>query len=84
MTTFDTLTQEPLENIVGKGENAGNQHFLLFLQCFRSCVRPIGCFEQHLIFRLQNAFNLEKSKILSSGNALRVATTFTYAHNRLF
>ena len=23
------------ENIVGKGENAGNQHFLLFLQCFQ-------------------------------------------------
>ena len=22
------------ENIVGKEENAGNQHFLLFLQCF--------------------------------------------------
>ena len=22
-------------NIVGKGENAGNQHFLLFLQCFQ-------------------------------------------------
>ena len=22
------------ENIVGKGENAGNQHFLLFPQCF--------------------------------------------------
>ena len=22
------------ENIVGKGENAGNQHFLLFQQCF--------------------------------------------------
>ena len=22
------------ENIVGKGENAGNQHFLLFRQCF--------------------------------------------------
>ena len=22
------------ENIVGKGENADNQHFLLFLQCF--------------------------------------------------
>ena len=33
-------TQSPLltalkkEIIVGKGENAGNQHFLLFLQCF--------------------------------------------------
>ena len=23
-----------LENIVGKGENAANQHFLLFPQCF--------------------------------------------------
>ena len=23
-----------VENIVGKGENAGYQHFLLFLQCF--------------------------------------------------
>ena len=22
------------ENMVGKGENAGNQHFLLILQCF--------------------------------------------------
>ena len=26
---------ERVENIVGKGENAGYQHFLLFLQCFR-------------------------------------------------
>ena len=25
-----------VENIVGKGENAGIQHFLLFLQCFHS------------------------------------------------
>ena len=25
---------ERVENIVGKGENAGNQHFLLFQQCF--------------------------------------------------
>ena len=28
------LRKDPLENIVGKGENAGNQHFLLFPQCF--------------------------------------------------
>ena len=27
-----------LENIVGKGENAGNQHFLLFPQCFQQTV----------------------------------------------
>ena len=26
---------EQVENIVGNGENAGNQHFLLFLQCFK-------------------------------------------------
>ena len=25
---------ERVENIVGKGENAGYQHFLLFPQCF--------------------------------------------------
>ena len=25
---------KPFENIEGKGENAGNQHFLLFPQCF--------------------------------------------------
>ena len=24
-----------IENIEGKGENAGNQHFLLFPQCFQ-------------------------------------------------
>ena len=25
-----------IENIVGKGENAGYQHFLLFLQCLQN------------------------------------------------
>ena len=30
MTTFDTLEEKPFEHIVGKEENAGNQHFLLF------------------------------------------------------
>ena len=28
------LVFERVENIVGKGENADYQHFLLFLQCF--------------------------------------------------
>ena len=27
-------------NIVGKGENAGNQHFLLFPQCFQRAFYP--------------------------------------------
>ena len=30
MTTFNDPGKETFENIVGKGENAGNQHFLLF------------------------------------------------------
>ena len=29
-----------VENIVGKGENAGYQHFLLFLQCFQKLSFP--------------------------------------------
>ena len=33
--TFMTLSKKPFENIVGRGENAGNQHFLLFQQCFQ-------------------------------------------------
>ena len=27
---------DKVENIVGKGENAGYQHFLLFPQCFQN------------------------------------------------
>ena len=29
-----TQCKKAFENIVGKGENAGNQHFLLLPQCF--------------------------------------------------
>ena len=29
-----------VENIVGKGENAGYQHFLLFPQCFQKASFP--------------------------------------------
>ena len=29
-----------IENIVRKGENAGNQHFLLFLQCLQNLSIP--------------------------------------------
>ena len=34
MPTFNDLKKKPFENVVGKGENAGNQHFLLFPLCF--------------------------------------------------
>ena len=32
-----------VENIVGKGENAGDQHFLLFQQFFFKCLLFQGC-----------------------------------------
>ena len=35
MSVFDTV-----ENIVGKGENAGYQHFLLLPQCFQKSSFP--------------------------------------------
>ena len=36
-----TLKKKPFENI-GKGENAGNQHFLLFPQCFVPLPKQIS------------------------------------------
>ena len=35
ISVFDNV-----ENIVGKGENAGYQHFLLFPQCFEKAFFP--------------------------------------------
>ena len=46
-----TLKKKPLENIVRKGKNAGNQHFLLFAQCFLSIPKTISVFKLHLFCR---------------------------------
>ena len=40
-----TVRKVTFENIVGKEENAGYQHFLLFPQCFLSYQRRIALFE---------------------------------------
>ena len=48
-----TLGKKPLENIVERGENAGNQHFLLFPQCFLAKQKHKSSFELHLKCRLQ-------------------------------
>ena len=45
MTTF---LFDRAENIVGKGENAGDQHFLLFLQCFPK-PPPLGSFKVGIV-----------------------------------
>ena len=39
-----------LENIIGKGENAGDQHFLLSPQCFLPYQRQVQWFDPHLNF----------------------------------
>ena len=36
-----------VENIMGKGENAGYQHFLLFAQCFQKLSFPGSLAEPH-------------------------------------
>ena len=46
-----TLREKPFKHIEGKGENAGNQHFLLFPQCFLPFPIQISSFHSH-IFRL--------------------------------
>ena len=51
--TFNDPDKEALKNIVGKGENAGNQHFLLFPQSFLPFPKEISVFESHSICRLQ-------------------------------
>ena len=38
---------------MGKGENAGNQHFLLFSQCFLTYQREKSSLEQHVICHLK-------------------------------
>ena len=48
--TFSYPRRKSFENILRKGENAGNQHFLPFPRHFQTCQ---GRFEQHRKSRLQ-------------------------------
>ena len=48
-----SLRKYPFENIVEKGENAGNQHFLLFPQCFLPFPEKIYFFFSQIYFCLQ-------------------------------
>ena len=48
-----TLRKEAFENIFGKAENAGNQHFLLFPKCFLPYLKQISIYESHSFCRLQ-------------------------------
>ena len=64
--TFNDPEEEDIfENIVGKGENAGNQHVLLFPTMFSTLSNANFNFWVTLILLSAYAFNLHKSKILS-------------------
>ena len=52
-STFNTSGKKALENIAGKGENAGNQLFLLFPQFFLPFQAWISIFESQLFCCLQ-------------------------------
>ena len=47
-----TLYMKSLENIVGKGENAAKQHFLLLPQCFMPFPKQISSCQLYLFCRL--------------------------------
>ena len=49
-----TRRKKPFENIVGKGENAGNHYFLLFPQC----ILPYQ--------KQKSSFELQNNKVLDS------------------
>ena len=51
-----------VENIVGKGENASYQHFLLFPQCFQEASFKV-LKSKDCVVKSQK-MNLDKSKIL--------------------
>ena len=67
-----TIKKTALENTVGKGENAGNQHFLLLPQYFLLYQREISLFKQLLICRLQMLSIWSCLKICRFGKGLNV------------
>ena len=64
-----TLKKKPFENIVGSGENVGNQYFLLFPQCFLSAQKKMS-FDDTISLLSANAFNSNQAKNLSFGKEL--------------
>ena len=52
--TLNDLEKEAFCTYCGKGEKAGNQHFLLFPQCFLSFPNQILTFHLHLFCCPQN------------------------------
>ena len=69
-TLLSSLETKALENIVGKGVNAGTQHFLLFPH-FSTFPNTNFNFSAKSNLSSANAFNLNQFKNLSFGKQLR-------------
>ena len=59
------LTKKTFENIMVKGANADNQHFLLSSQCFLHFPKEFTIFCVMIIFWSANALNLDYTEVLS-------------------
>ena len=72
--TFPTFNNpekgRAFENIVGKGENAGDLHLLLFQQCFLPFPRIISIFPVTFMLSSTKPFYLDWPKNLSFWKAL--------------
>ena len=55
-----------VDNIVGKGENAGTQHFLLFQKCFLPYQRRYFSYGSQLKCRLEMLSSLHFSRVPKS------------------
>ena len=64
-----TLRKKPFENIVGKEGNAGNQHFLLFPQCFLTHTKTNCFILASPKLSSANAFNFDMSTNLLCGKS---------------
>ena len=73
-----TLKKKPFENIVGKGEIAGNQHFIFSPQCFLPIPKRISDFKSDLLCYLQMLSIWTSIKNLSFGEGLMCLCVTSY------
>ena len=67
-----TQGKNPFENIAEKGENAGNQDFLLFLQCFLFFPKTFRFSVTFILsYSYAKSFKLDWSEILLFGKELK-------------
>ena len=74
------LRKEAFGNILGKGENAGNQHFLLFPKCFLPFQKLISNFESTFILLSARALNLDPVNFVV-GKELSIYCTIKTVNN---